>query len=139
MIKVKKKLCDGECGELRVIWKNSGGKRFCKSCWSAHSSKTSIKPTVKQKPISPRSPKRILQEAEYSAKRKVFLTKHPMCQMHLPGICTTYATDVHHMAGRTGDLLLDEQFWKAGCRACHTWVELHPKEAKEMGLSINRL
>ena len=138
MIKPKLKRCDG-CGEPRVIWKRDGRKGYCKSCWSAHSSKTSIKPTVKQKPIRPRSPKRASQEAEYSAKRKVFLTKHPMCQMNLPGICTTYATDVHHMKGRIGDLLLDEQFWKAGCRACHDYVEKHPKEAKEMGLSLNRL
>lgn len=139
MIKPKEKLCDGGCGEPKIIWKNEGGKRYCKSCWSAHSSKTSIKPTVKQKRIRPRSPKRILQEAEYSAKRKVFLKKNPMCQMHLPGICTQHATEIHHMAGRIGDLLLDEQYWKAGCRACHSYVELHPIEAKELGLSINRL
>ena len=139
MIKPKKKLCDGECGEPQFIWKNEGGKRYCKSCWSAHSSKTSIKPTVKQKRIPPRSPKRILHEAEYSTKRKVFLTKNPMCQAHLVGICTTYSSDVHHAAGRVGDLLLDQRYWKALCRACHSYVELHPTEAKELGLSINRL
>lgn len=136
MIKKIKKLCDG-CGVPQFIWKNEGGKRFCKQCWSAHSSKVS-KPTVPQKPIPPRSPKRILEDAEYSAKRKLFLVKHPMCEAHLAGICTQYATDVHHMAGRLGDLLLDIRYWKAVCRACHTWIELHPIEAKEAGLSISR-
>jgi len=131
---VKKKPCDGTCnGEFRVIWKNSNGKRYCKSCWNAHSG---IKPTLKQKKaIRARSPKRVLLDAEYSVKRKAFLEKNPMCKMRIPSICTQYATDVHHMNGRIGDLYLDETYWLPGCRTCHSWVELHPKEAREMGLS----
>jgi hypothetical protein len=43
------------------------------------------------------------------------------------------------MAGRVGELYLDETHWLALCRACHFYVEMHPKEAKEMGFSINRL
>lgn len=135
-MKAIKKLCDG-CGELCLIWKNKEGKRYCKRCWSAHSATKKIKPT--QKRISPRSPKRVKADAEYSARRKVFLTKNPMCHAHLPGICTQYATDVHHKAGRTGSLYLDETHWVALCRACHSYVEAHPKEAREMGLSELRL
>jgi hypothetical protein len=54
-------------------------------------------------------------------------------------ICTDYSTDIHHMCGRIGDLLLDTTYWKALCRNCHEWAESHPEEAKEKGLSINRL
>lgn len=131
----KKKLCSG-CGELHFIWKNKGRDRYCKKCWSAHSA-VKIKPT--QKPISPRSPKKIKLDAEYSAKRKIFLSKHPMCQAHIPGICTQQSSDVHHMSGRVGSLLLDETKWLSLCRACHMYIELHPEIAKEMGYSIKRI
>jgi hypothetical protein len=135
-MKIIKKICDG-CGELRPIWKNKEGKRYCKQCWSAHSVTTKVKPT--QKRISPRSPKRSKQEAEYSKLRKEFLTKHPMCQAHLPQVCTQVSTDVHHMKGRIGDLLLDQAHWLSVCRGCHYWIEMRPQEAKELGFSINRL
>lgn len=131
------KFCDG-CGESKVIWKNSGGKKYCQRCWSANSVKTKPKPTVRQKKLSPRSPKRNLQEAEYSVKRKQFLNNNPMCQVHLSNICTQYANQVHHKKGRIGDLLNDDTFWLAICGACHSWVELNPIEAKELNLSVNR-
>lgn len=140
-MKPKKKLCDG-CGFDKPIWKNHEGKKYCKYCWSKQTVTTGVakKKTVKkQYKIPSRSPKRAKQEREYGKLRKKFLEQNPICQMKLPNICTHQATDVHHTAGRIGDLLTDVRYWKGGCRACHTWVELHPKEAKEMGLSINRL
>jgi hypothetical protein len=136
-IRPKKKPCDG-CGESRVIWKNDGGKRYCQKCWSTHLAKKTV--VVNQrKALPPRSPKRIKDDAEYSKKRKVFLLANPMCQAHLQGICTQHSTDVHHKAGRTGDLYLDEQYWLAACRSCHMWIENNPKEARDLRLSISRL
>jgi hypothetical protein len=137
MMKITKKLCNS-CGELNPIWKNSGGKRFCRRCWSAHSVTTKPQPTGKQKKIPSRSPKRSKQEAEYSKLRKEFLTKYPMCQAHLPQVCTQVSTDVHHMKGRIGDLLLDEAHWLSVCRGCHYWIEMRPQEAKQLGFSKNR-
>lgn len=134
-MKINKKLCDG-CGELRLIWKNKEGKRYCKQCWSAHSA-TKIKPT--QKRISPRSPKRVKEDALYSVKRKQYLSINPLCHAHISGICTQQATDVHHKQGRIGDLLLDETRWLAVCRACHTWIEEHSQESRELGFSIKRI
>jgi len=136
-MKAKKKPCDG-CGNDKVIWKNHQGKRYCKQCWSAHSVTTQPKPTAKRKALPHRSQKRIKEEAEYSQKRRVFLLNHPMCEAHLLGICTQHATDVHHKAGRTGTLYLDEKYWLATCRSCHMWIETHPKEAREMGLSLSK-
>jgi hypothetical protein len=137
-VKAKKKLCDG-CGEFKFIWKNSGGKRYCQKCWSAHSATTKSISTVRQKKIPPRSPKRQKEEKIYSEKRKLFLNARSMCEAHIIGICTQYATDVHHMAGRSGSLYLDEKYWLPVCRSCHTWIETHPKEARESGFSINKL
>lgn len=138
LMKIKMKLCDG-CGEPRVIWKNHGGKRYCQRCWSAHSATTKPKPTARQKKLPPRSPKRIKEEAEYSKERKVFLVARPMCEAHIAGICTQHSTDVHHKAGRSGDLYLDKRYWLAVCRACHMWIETHPKEARELGYSLSKL
>jgi len=141
-MQAKKKLCDG-CGEISIIWRSSGtgGKKLCKQCSSnAGVAKLSIsKPTAKAKPIPPRSQKRSKEERLYSAKRVMFLQEHPMCQAHLPGICTKYSTDVHHKQGRTGDDLLDESKWLAACRVCHEWIENHPEEAQEKGFSIKRI
>lgn len=138
-LKNKKKPCDGGCGENQYIWKNHEGKRYCKQCWSAYSSvlKKEQIPTVRQCPIPSRSPKRTKEEKIYQGKRIIFLSEHPVCEMHLP-FCTIQSTDVHHMEGRIGELLLDVTKWKAACRACHNWVETHPKEAIELGFSLKR-
>lgn len=138
MIKRTKKPCDG-CGNDKVIWKNHHGKRYCKQCWSAHSVTTKPKPTAKRKALPSRSQKRVKEEAEYSKERKVFLLANPMCQAHLTGICTQHATDVHHKAGRSGDLYLNKEYWFAACRACHMWIETHPKEARELGFSVSKI
>lgn len=135
----KLKKCDG-CGKDAYIWKNVGGKKLCKQCSYTGVAKLSIiKPTAKAKPIPPHSQKRSKEERLYLAKRIIFLQEHNMCEAHLPGICTQHATDIHHKAGRTGSLYLDETYWVALCRACHSYVEAHPKEAREMGLSELRL
>lgn len=60
-----------------------------------------------------------------------------MCQAHLSG-CATYATDIHHKAGR-GEYMLDQSTYMAVCRNCHQWIELHPIEAKQKGFSVERL
>lgn len=62
-----------------------------------------------------------------------------MCQAHITGICTHHSTDVHHKAGRAGELYLNEEFWLAVCRACHMWIETHPKEAREKGFSVSKI
>lgn len=136
----KKKLCDG-CDTLQYIWKNVDGKRYCKQCSSNTGvAKPSIsKPTARQSPIPPRSQKRSKEERLYTAQRIIFLQENPMCQAHLPGICTKHATDVHHKMGRIGELLLKILYWLAVCRACHEWIENHPTEAQEKGFSIKRI
>ena len=138
-MKAKLKLCD-ECSEMRMIWKNHEGNRYCKVCWLRMSAVTGKqnKPT-NRKPIARRSPKRAKQERDYMKERKTFLLSSPSCQAHLINICTKHSTDVHHKKGRIGQLLTDTKFFLAVCRPCHDWIELNPKEAKELGYSINRI
>lgn len=82
------------------------------------------------------SDKRIELNKEYSKVRLEYLKEHPICEF--PN-CTKKATDIHHSRGRTGGLLTDKRYFKALDREHHRWVEEHPKEAKEIGLSLDRL
>jgi hypothetical protein len=140
MIQPKKKICAG-CGLESFIWKNVDGMKLCKQCSSntGVAKPSNTKPTARQKPIPPRSQKRTKEEKLYSGKRIIFLQENPMCQAHLPGICTKFSTDVHHKEGRIGDLLLDDTKWLAACRFCHEWIENNPEEAQEKGFSIKRI
>ena len=141
-MRAKLKLCHG-CGEMRIIWRNDSGNRYCQPCWNYKSTLSAgvakYRTKKKQKPIAPRSPKRAKQEREYSKERKIFLLANPNCKAKLPNQCTISATDVHHTKGREGWLLLAVAFWIPVCRGCHTWIEEHPEQAKQLGLSLNRL
>jgi hypothetical protein len=92
----------------------------------------------KPKSIAPVSEKRRVAMDEYSRKRLAFLALHTKCQAYLVG-CTKSSTEVHHKAGRVGDNYLNMNTWLAVCRNCHSYIELHPDEAKELGLSESRL
>ena len=131
----KKKLCSG-CGEMTFIWKNVSGNKLCKQCATTG---VAIKPTIKAKPIPPRSQKRSKEERLYAAKRIIFIQEHPMCEAHISGICTEYATEVHHKKGRIGDDLLDETHWLALCHMCHEYIENNREFAMEKGFSIKRI
>lgn len=93
---------------------------------------------VKQAKIKPVSDKRSKDIREYSKLRKKFLDANPMCQSGLVQFPHA-ATDIHHMAGRCGDLFLNTKYWLAVCRTCHQWIETHPEEAKKKRLSVSRL
>lgn len=86
--------------------------------------------------IRARSKKRARQEREYVKLRKIYLFTHPVCEV---AGCGCESTEIHHKKGRVGDLLTDERFFLAVCRAHHVYIELHPALAKEHGYSLNRL
>lgn len=126
-MQLKLKNCNG-CNKPKHIWKSHGKEKYCKECWY------SLDPPKK---ISPVSKKMRETMDEYSKKRAAFLVVHSKCQAKLVG-CTGEATDVHHKAGR-GENHLKISTWMAVCRSCHSWIELNPNEAKELGFSENRL
>lgn len=101
-----------------------------------------MKPTVpksKSKPVQIKkiSDKQSKINTAYSVLRKSFLSTNPYCQARLSGICKIDATDVHHTEGR-GVKTLDTTTWLAVCRFCHSWIEEHPLQAKELNLSKSR-
>jgi hypothetical protein len=129
----KLKQCAG-CGEMRPIWKNDAGHRYCKNCWFK---KEPPKFESKSRVLNPKSPKRAVLDQLYARLRLEFLTEHPFCKAHLNG-CTVKSTDIHHKKGR-GKHYLEKQTWLSVCRNCHDWIEKHPIEAKDLGFSMSRL
>jgi len=127
----KNKVCDG-CGKDSPIWKRHEDKRYCKFCWSCHSSKEIKKPTVK-KPLAPRSSKKEKLDALYTIVRKQWMKDHPFCEAKLPG-CSLEAHDIHHKEGKVGELYLDTTKFMSVCRNCHTFIHDNPKIAKDLGL-----
>lgn len=126
------KICSG-CGYSKVIFKNvteDGERRqYCQTC-APKKTAVSLKKTPKR--LVTRSKSKQAQDRIYSSKRKVYLIKHPLCQMAIHN-CTNEATEIHHAAYRTGDNYLNEETWFATCNSCHKWVHLNPKEARELG------
>lgn len=135
-MQAKKKIC-AKCQQERYIWVTRGKDRYCKSCAARLEP---AKPTMPRKPISPRSPKKVKLDAAYSIIRKAYLDRHPVCEAAIPGVCSGKRPDqVHHRAGKTGDLYLDDRFFLAVDFACHRWIEENPSAAKELGLSETRI
>ena len=83
--------------------------------------------------IKPISDKRKERLEKYYELRELYLISHPICQVCGKNI----ATDIHHMSGRLGEALFND--FLAVDRSCHSWIETHPIEAKELGYSKNRL
>ncbi len=131
---MKLKVCDG-CQKETVIWKNHGGFKYCKYCWSCQKA---IDSDSVQKPTDYKIPqvssKRKKKDAEYSKLRERFLTENPLCMVKVNG-CGHGATDVHHkFSGSDRDTYyLVQSTWLAVCRNCHNWVHLNPKESRALG------
>ena len=98
--------------------------------------KPKAKKEYKKRTIAPISDKMRKIVIAYSELRKSFLSRKKKCEAKVNG-CTGESTDVHHKRGR-GKYHLDERTFLAVCRNCHRWIEEHPKEAKQLGLSENR-
>jgi hypothetical protein len=67
-----------------------------------------------------------------------FMRTHKECMIRQEG-CLVKTTELHHGKGKIGDLLFDEQWLVAACLPCHRWAELHPVDAKVLGISFDRL
>ena len=84
-----------------------------------------------------RTAKRARQEREYAKLRGTYLYEHPHCQAKLKD-CTIFATEIHHKAGRIGELLTNTEHFCPICRNCHDYVtnRMSAAEARERGLKV---
>ena len=92
-----------------------------------------LEPQKKRKAINQVSEKKSKEVSKYSKLKEEFI-KGKECPVypHLPVV------DIHHMAGKVGDLFLDTRYWLAVSRKGHIKIELNPKWAREMGYSLQR-
>tara|TARA_R110000796_G_scaffold144462_1_gene261187 strand:+ start:506 stop:910 length:405 start_codon:yes stop_codon:yes gene_type:complete len=134
MIEPKKKLCNN-CNTDQFIWKNDKGNRYCKYCW--YKVKENKAKPLARKPINPKSKKMKSIDQAYTILRRKFMEEKPMCEAALPS-CNKTSTDVHHKQGRGRNHLVVNT-WLSVCRSCHTWIEEHPIEARELGYSGSKL
>ena len=124
-IERKKKLCQGECGEMQYLF----SKGLCKSCWAR----------LHKKPINPISDSLKKANEIYKVEKAKYMKEHPFCEAGIMCKCQSPSQDLHHRKGRTGELLYDSIYFLAVCREDHNWIEEHPKEAKKLGFSLNRI
>lgn len=82
------------------------------------------------------TPKRAKQNVEYLKLRKDFLEANPCCGVEG---CYLKSVDVHHKEGRENDKLTDVTKWLPICRKHHDHYTEHSKQAKEDGVSVNRI
>jgi hypothetical protein len=102
---------------------------YCKVCEERPEKKA-------QRPIPKVSKKRAKENTEYSKVRKIYLEHFPVCEVWN---CGNKSTEIHHMRGRVGSLLIDVNHFLAVCEACHKYIENNPLWAKEHGYSESRL
>lgn len=89
-------------------------------------------------PIRKVTAKRAKANREYSTARLIHLEAHPFCERCLRDGQQIIATDIHHLAGRDGERLIDSENFLSTCRTCHEWLHAHPQEAKQLGYSRTR-
>jgi len=125
------------CKLSGVVWKqyNSLQKCPCDKCKKERKIPNLQLKSI-YKPIKKVSDKRKIENAKYLVLRIEFLGKPENQKCPIIGKPTT---DVHHMKGRIGSLLLDTRYWVALSREGHKFVEENPEWAKENGYSLNRL
>ena len=90
---------------------------------------------LKRTKIRPISKKQGIKLKEYKIVRDKYMEEHIGCEFKY---CSQASEDLHHMAGRTGDLLTDTRYFMAVCREHHLWIHNNPKESLENGYTILR-
>ena len=93
-----------------------------------------VKKKAVRKRISPISVRRGRALAQYGVLREKFLKAHPYCHACIRrDLKPRFSTDVHHLRGRAGKLLMDGFYWMPVCRSCHDWIGANPVKARAIG------
>lgn len=70
----------------------------------------------------------------YAVIRKTYLLEHPICE-----VCkTAWSDQVHHVRGRSGELLFATKYFKAMCFKCHDATHRYPEVSRRAGLLAQR-
>lgn len=83
---------------------------------------------MKRSPLRRVSPKRAKQLRAYTAIRKSLINGVACKVCH-----KSPAVDIHHIAGRRGEMLNELINLLPVCRTCHDFIHRHPAKAREAG------
>jgi hypothetical protein len=93
-----------------------------------------VKKKKARKGIRRISAKRRIDLVEYADRRQKFLQAHPYCHACIRrDLKPRFSTDLHHLRGRAGSLLMDGFYWMPVCRTCHNWIGDNPEKARAVG------
>ena len=84
------------------------------------------------------STKRAKERRLYRKLRAEYLSKNiycAACQVRFFGRRSARATTIHHTRGTIGRLLNMTEFWIGVCMDCHMWIDRHPVQARNLGLT----
>lgn len=90
---------------------------------------------MKRSRISPVSKKRAERLKVYYKLREAFLIENPKCMIY-PEL---NACDIHHIAGRHGEMLSKVEYWMAVSRKAHDEIHRNGTWARENGYLVNIL
>lgn len=118
-------------------------RKYKKALWTTLPGAKVTQPKVRRR-IRQKSKRQGQRDRRYAKIRTDFLIRHPYCQvceefgLNQPFKANTMHTidpseDVHHKAGRRGDLLFDTRHFLATCRRHHDEIHSNPKWARTWG------
>lgn len=113
------------------------GQKYC----IGHAKIMSVPRAEKKKqPVAKRSAKLKKEMRPYKKEVKAFLSQpgNNVCKIQAKG-CTGEATCVHHIEGRTGKKLRDQNGWIPSCGNCNGTVEVNDLQARMDGHKKSRL
>ena len=87
---------------------------------------------MKRKKVKPVSDKQKEINELYRKLRKIYLEKHPECQIAVKDVCLGMASEIHHAAYR-GKNTNNVNTWYSTCSVCHAHCHSNPKWARENG------
>src|SRR3990167_3991493 len=91
---------------------------------------------LKRTPLKQQSKKRQSEQYAYrKAKGELVAAAQGMCQGRIPNICSTYATDMHHIRYRSrgASYVPGEGEARILCRFCHEFIHRNTRWAREQG------
>ena len=117
------------CGRIKEVNFSKGLQR-CSDCLEP-------KPIIKEHYSIPKiSKKRQKKNFEYLKVRREYLAHNPTCKVKG---CSKDAIEIHHMAGRENERLVDASGFLGVCAEHHRLIEAAPDWAKENNYSTSRL
>ena len=130
MSKLKDKVCkDSDCNQKFTPYSS-----FQKYCGYECHAKNKSKKETKKKAISPVSKKRLDELAHYRKVRDKYLKDNPVCEVH---DCNNPSDHIHHVNGRTGKRLYDDNYFMAVGGCCHPKkIHENPEWARKNGYLI---